>query len=156
MDAENDDNPSVLFVCTRFGGRALIAKAAAEEEAGDKIDFSAAGFERAEVGERLSACAEEAGLVVEPRPDGIPTVFERKKSGETFDRVVMLCDPNGNESCDLFERNIKVLFGDRVDNRVWSVADLARLPRERSAWMEGARPIRKAITRQVHDFLRTF
>lgn len=148
--------PSVLFACTRYGGRALLAKAAAEKEAGDKMDFFASGFERAEVGQRVSACAEEIDLVVEAQKDGIPTVFERKKSGETFDRVVMLCDPNGTESCELFEKHIKFLFGDPVDNRLWPVADLARLPRDRLSWMQGARPIRDEIVRRVHEFMNEF
>lgn len=148
-----EQKPHVLFVCTRFGGRALFAQAMAEKEAGDRIDFTAAGFECAEVGARVSKCGAEIGLDIEPRPDGIPTVFERKKAGEHFDRIVMMCDPEGNESCELFEKHIKVLFGDRVDNRLWAVGDMARLPREESAWMESARLIRDNIGLLVHDLL---
>jgi arsenate reductase len=131
---------SVLFVCTLRGGRARIAELFATELSGATLRADCACFEPGPIRGLPVRVMQDVGL--EFSPDLVSSVFQQFRSGEAFDYVVSMCDESGSELCELFRRNVDVMYAKKSRLVRWDVEDFSALTGtedERLAKAEGLR-----------------
>ncbi|NIL99775.1 MAG: hypothetical protein GTO30_08650 [Acidobacteria bacterium] len=143
--------PSILFVCTLRGGRARIGELFAEKIAGELLDAASACFEPGPIRGLPVQVMNEIGI--ELGSDLVPSIFQRFRTGRTFDYVVAMCDESGSELCDLFRRNVTVMYGRKSRVLRWDVEDFSTLEGSREECLRRAAGLRDRIHAQVREFL---
>jgi protein-tyrosine-phosphatase len=120
--------PKILFVCTRFGGRSLLAAHLANSLSPWGKVAVAASFETGVLGRGYFRFMSSLGVhLSEEHP---PSVFERFSAGERYDHVVIICSEESGELCRLLRISVGELFGDRAVMENWSVPDLSLIQGE--------------------------
>ncbi len=132
---------SILFVCTLRGGRARVAELYANELSGSTLRTASACFEPGPIRGLPVQVVEEIGL--EFPPEVVSSVFQQFRTGQPFDYVVSMCDESGAELCDLFRRNVDVMYARTARRFSWDVEDFATL--------EGSDSERHALAERLRD-----
>lgn len=142
----------VLFVCTFYGARALIAENIARARNYPGIAIYSACFEQGRIGPRIFRLLKEKHI--EPPVTTPELVWNRYNNDEKFDLVVTLCNDFTSEKCPVFNANIDTLYGRIARIQSWSIPDFAALQGDEKAWFEQARQIRDMIEYKVDALLR--
>lgn len=134
----------VLFVCTFYGARALIAEQCAKSLNYKDMDVHSACFESGEIGPRIYTLLSEKYLHKNAKPPML--VWDRYNNNEKFDIVVTLCHDLSSEQCPVFNANIDTLYGNVAKIIRWSIPDFTHLKKhDEELWFSEAREIRDLI-----------
>lgn len=134
----------VLFVCTFYGARALIAEQCAKALKYKNVEVCSACFEMGKIGTRIHTLLAENYL--HKNANSPQLVWDRYNNDEKFDVVVILCDDLSSEQCPVFSANIRTLYGGIAKIIRWSIPDFACLSDDEEKWFVEAREIRDLIT----------
>ena len=139
--------PRVLFVCTYFGARSLIAEGFCRQLAPHKIAPFCSGFEAGKIGSKVIDLMNEVAIVPSTKP--LKTVFERHRQKEVFDYVVTLCHEVSAEECPVFQNCVDTMYSREARRIQWSIEDFYSLEGEGEVWLKAAREIRDTIKTKV-------
>jgi arsenate reductase len=144
--------PRVLFVCTYFGTRSLIAEKFTKQLASGKIEAYSSSFESGKISPLAIAVMNEIGINL---PTNAPkSVWDRFMDKEAFDWVVTLCDETSSgQQCPIFKENVDGLYAENAKRLSWSVPAFDSLSGTDEEQKAGARKIRDQIKSEVLKFL---
>lgn len=135
----------ILFVCTHNGARSRIAEEFAKQAAPEQIEAFSASFESEKIGPLALLVMNEVGIDLQTSPP--KSVFKRFKDKESFDYVIALCDPEGNEQVPIFLSGVDALYRKTAQRLNWSIPSFRSL--------SGTDEERKAKARQIRDRIKT-
>lgn len=141
----------VLFVCTFYGARALIAEKIAKSRKYPNIEIFSSCFEQGKIGSRISTLLKEKNIDLDNTSPRL--VWDRYNNDEKFDLVITLCNDMTSEQCPVFNANIDTLYGRIARIQSWSIPDFASIEGDDAAWFEQARIIRDLIEYKVDRLL---
>jgi protein-tyrosine-phosphatase len=137
----------ILFSCTFYGARSLIAYEFARLYLSEHVDAHCCCFEQGGIGERIHKLMME--LDIETHTKNLTSVFEHINNDEVFDYVVTLCNPYTQEDCATFLDASRELVDKESNILLWPIDDFLSLNEQGEQWMNSARIIRDDIKSQV-------
>ena len=141
----------ILFVCTYFGARSLIAESYCRLLYADVVEANCSGFETGMIGPRIFELMDEVGLSAACREP--PTVFERRHNDEFYDYVITLCHAASTEQCPVFNACVDSIYHKTAEVMQWSIPDFKSIQGTGDEWMDEARRIRDLIKTQVTNLV---
>jgi arsenate reductase len=145
------DSPSILFVCTLRGARARIAELYAHKLGDPELRMASACFEPGAIRGLPVKITREIGM--EFPEDLVSSVFQMFRTGQSFDHVVSMCDESGAELCDLFRRNVDVMYAKKSRRLSWDIGDFSALEGSEVELYAQAVQLRDRIGEQVRGLL---
>lgn len=143
--------PRVLFSCTYYGARSLVAEAFALQLAPKQIAPFSSGFESGEISPLPRQAMQELGFEL---PAQSPkSVFDRYRDGEAFDYVVIMCCESSKEHCATLRSHVAALFAGQAALESWSIPDFQSIRGAGDERLTQARRIRDEIRLAVLDIL---
>jgi len=140
----------ILFVCSRRGGRALIAAAYARSLGGARVEVVATCAEVGDVSPLARSVMEERGHPIPSRC--VKTVFQHHAAGDCFDYVVSLCQQSRWNQCPVFMTDVDEMYAKHSQRLAWSVQDFAGI----EGPAEERRLVAENICDQIESDVRRF
>ncbi len=143
---------SLLFVCTFYGARSLIAHEYAQQYCSAHIDTQYCCFEHGPMSPAIFALLNEAGFNPPILPK-IPTLFDLLHQQKSFDFVIVLCQPTSTEDCQSVLSIAEELVRQAGKILLWSTNDFLSLSKPGAQqWLRQARLIRDGIEQNIDHF----
>lgn len=140
----------ILFVCTYYGGRALVARQLARRMLPTFVHVECASFEQGPLGARMQRLVKN----IDANTDfDIDSIWDLHASGGlSVDWVISLCQDMSAEQCALFRSNVQTLLHPSVQVENWSIPDFAGLSSDEDIWFAQAERVRQLIEQQIQHF----
>lgn len=135
--------PRVLFICVHNAGRSQMCEAFLNHYGGDRFDAQSAGLEPGELNPLAVDVMAEIGIDISQNKT--KSVFDIWKSGEAFQYVVAVCDPESAEKCPIFPAVTKRLH--------WPFPDPSKATGTRDQKLQKVRQIRDKIAAKIQEWL---
>ena len=144
---------SILFICTKFGGRSALAAHLCNQLSPWGTIAEASSFEPGRLPQGYFSLMRSLGYQIPvEQPIGL---FERYKRGETFDYVVTMCSEEAGEQCAILSLSVKELYGKEAKLLNWSVPDLSQIggtdSEVRRDFVQVAEDLEHRITTMIRD-----
>ena len=114
----------ILFVCTKFGSRSLLAAHLCNTLSPSGDIAAASSFDARGLSRYYFDQMGSMGYGI-PREQP-PNLFERFNRGETFDLIVTLCCEESGEQCRILGLSVSELYGKEARIINWPVPDILR------------------------------
>ena len=135
--------PRVLFICVHNSGRSQMCEAFLKHYGGNRFDAQSAGLEPGELNLMVVEVMAEIGIDISRNKT--KSVFDVWESGETFQYVVAVCDPESAEKCPIFPGITKRLH--------WPFHDPSKVTGSLEQKLRKVREIRDQIATEIQDWL---
>ena len=149
-DKNQQQKPSILFVCTAGGARGVFAAEFAAQWSGESASVMASGFESCQFSEPVNRLFEEVGLPA--RQKSPKTVFQRYSEGESYDIIVTMCGESRVDICATFSKTVRTIYGNATVVE-WEIPDFRGIQATGESWLAEARMIRDNIRSLTKDFI---
>lgn len=119
------ESPRVLFVCTKFGGRSVLAAHLCNQLSPWGKIAVAASFEPGLLEQGYFRLLNSLGYPIPAEQP--PSLFDRFSAGETFDVVIEMCSVESGENCPILHLSVVELYRGASVIENWSLPDLSRI-----------------------------